>query len=161
MEITIEGEEENTLLNRKEIQFSIVHDGETPSRLAVRDSIAAKLDKASDEVIVHEMNTRFGMNETLGYAKVYEGSEDAKEIEEAYMLERNKVATDGEDGDGEADAATGEAADEAEADETDEATADEETGEAEGDEDGPEEGDGEGDAEADADEDADDEEVEA
>jgi small subunit ribosomal protein S24e len=160
MEITIEGEEENTLLNRKEIQFSIVHDGETPSRLAVRDSIAAKLDKASDEVIVHEMNTRFGMNETLGYAKVYEGSEDAKEIEEAYMLQRNKVATDGEDGEGEADAATEEAADEADVDEADEASDEEETGEAEGDEEGPEE-DEEGGDEVDADEDADDEEVEA
>lgn len=100
MDIEITEEEANELLNRKEISFSIVHDGETPSRLAVRDSLAAKLDKSSDEVLVHEMDTKFGMNETLGHAKVYESPEDAKEIEEGYMLERNKIGVeDEEDGD--------------------------------------------------------------
>ncbi len=97
MDIEITEEEANELLNRKEISFSIVHDGETPSRLAVRDSLAAKLDKDSDEVLVHKMDTKFGMNETLGHAKVYESPEDAKEIEEGYMLERNKIGVEEEE----------------------------------------------------------------
>ncbi|MFP4188418.1 MAG: 30S ribosomal protein S24e [Halobacteriales archaeon] len=96
MEIEITDEEKNELLNRKEIGFSIVHDEETPSRLAVRDSLAAKLDKDSDEVVVHKMDTKFGMNETLGHAKIYESPEDAREIEEEYMLERNKIGADEE-----------------------------------------------------------------
>jgi len=96
MEIKITEEERNDLLNRKEVRFSIVHDEETPSRLAVRDSLAAKLDKDSDEVVVHKMDTKFGMNETLGHAKVYESPEDAREIEEGYMLERNKIGADEE-----------------------------------------------------------------
>jgi small subunit ribosomal protein S24e len=96
MEIEITDEEANELLNRKEIRFSIVHDEETPSRLAVRDSLAAKLDKDSDEVLVHQMDTKFGMNETLGHAKVYESPEDAREIEEEYMLERNKIGEEEE-----------------------------------------------------------------
>lgn len=91
MQVEIIAEEDNDLLNRKEIEFSVVHDGETPSRLAVRDSLAAKLDKASDEVVVHEMNTRFGINETIGFAKVYESPESAREIEAEYMLDRNKI----------------------------------------------------------------------
>ena len=94
MEIEITDEEKNELLNRKEIGFSIVHDEETPSRLAVRDSLAAKLDKDSDEVVVHKMDTKFGMNETLGHAKIYESPDDAREIEEEYMLERNKIGAD-------------------------------------------------------------------
>ena len=94
MEIEITDEEKNELLNRKEIGFSIVHDEETPSRLAVRDSLAAKLDKDSDEVVVHKMDTKFGMNETLGHAKIYEAPYDAREIEEEYMLERNKIGAD-------------------------------------------------------------------
>jgi small subunit ribosomal protein S24e len=96
MQIEITEEEKNELLNRKEIGFSIVHDEETPSRLAVRDSLAAKLDKDSDEVVVHKMDTKFGMNETLGHAKVYESPDDAREIEEEYMLERNKIGVEEE-----------------------------------------------------------------
>ena len=97
MDIEITEEEENELLNRTEVSFSIIHDGETPARLAVRDSLAAKLGKGSDEVVVHKMDTKFGMNETLGYAKVYESSEDAREIEEEYMLERNKIGVEDEE----------------------------------------------------------------
>ncbi|MFB6282457.1 MAG: 30S ribosomal protein S24e [Halobacteria archaeon] len=100
MKLEITNEEGNALLNRKEVSFSVVHDGETPSRLAVRDSLAAKLDKSSDEVVVHEMNTKFGMNQTLGYAKVYESPEDAMEIEQQYMLDRNKIGKDDADGEG-------------------------------------------------------------
>ncbi|MDY6780795.1 MAG: 30S ribosomal protein S24e [Halobacteria archaeon] len=109
MEIEITDEEKNELLNRKEVRFSIVHDGETPSRLAVRDSLAAKLDKSNEEVIVHEMDTKFGMNETLGYAKVYESPETAREVEEEYMLERNKVAETDAEEEGEEEAETEEA----------------------------------------------------
>lgn len=97
MEIKIVDEEQNELLNRKEIRFSVVHDGETPSRLEVRDSLAAKLDRGGDEVVVHEMNTRFGMNETLGYAKVYESPDSAEDVEEDYMIERNREGSGGEE----------------------------------------------------------------
>jgi small subunit ribosomal protein S24e len=104
MQIEITQEEKNELLNRKEIGFSIVHDEETPSRLAVRDSLAAKLDKDSAEVVVHKMDTKFGMNETLGHAKVYESPDDAREIEEEYMLERNKIGAEEEDEEAEEEA---------------------------------------------------------
>lgn len=103
MDIEITEEEENELLNRTKVRFSIVHDEETPARLAVRDSLAAKLGKGSDEVVVHKMDTKFGMNETLGHAKVYESPEDAREIEEEYMLERNKIGVE-EEGDEETEA---------------------------------------------------------
>lgn len=102
MDIEVTQQEKNDLLNRTEVRFSIVHDGETPARLAVRDSLAAKLGKGSDEVVVHKMDTKFGMNETLGHAKVYESPEDAREIEEEYMLERNKIGV--EEGDEETEA---------------------------------------------------------
>jgi small subunit ribosomal protein S24e len=105
MDIEITEREENELLNRTEVRFSIVHDGETPARLAVRDSLAAKLGKDSDEVVVHKMDTKFGMNETLGHAKVYESPEDAREIEEGYMLERNKIGVDEEEAEEESEEA--------------------------------------------------------
>ncbi len=82
------------MLHRSEVRFQIVHDDATPSRLSVRDSLAAKLDKDSSEVVVHEMNTKFGMRKTVGYAKVYDSPEAARDVEQDYMLERNKISAE-------------------------------------------------------------------
>ena len=84
------------MLHRTEVRFQIVHDDATPSRLSVRDSLAAKLDKDADEVVVHEMNTKFGMRKTVGYAKVYDSPEHARDVEQDHMLDRNKITAEGE-----------------------------------------------------------------
>ncbi|MFB6137665.1 MAG: 30S ribosomal protein S24e [Halobacteriaceae archaeon] len=91
MDIEILSREENPLLHRVDVRFEVVHDEATPSRLSVRDSLAAQLGKESDEVAVHDLDTRFGMRRTVGYAKVYDTPEDAREIEQDYMLDRNKI----------------------------------------------------------------------
>ncbi len=108
MDIEILEQEENPLLHRTDVTFEVIHDDATPSRLSVRDSLAAALDRDSEEVVVHELDTKFGMRKTVGYAKVYESAADAAEIEQEHMLDRNKIgASDGEDGD-EAEAEAGE-----------------------------------------------------
>jgi small subunit ribosomal protein S24e len=94
MEIEILEQEENPMLHRTDVRFQVVHDEATPSRLSVRDSLAAKLNKDSDEVVVHELDTKFGMRTTVGYAKVYESPEFARDVEQEYMLERNKIEAD-------------------------------------------------------------------
>jgi small subunit ribosomal protein S24e len=96
MEVEIIDEDENPMLHRTDVRFEIVHDEATPSRLSVRDSLAAKLNKDSDEVVVHELNTKFGMRKTVGYAKVYDSPDYARDVEQDHMLERNKIAADGE-----------------------------------------------------------------
>jgi small subunit ribosomal protein S24e len=96
MEITVLSQEANPLLHRTDVQFEVVHDEATPSRLSVRDSLAAQLGKDAEEVVVHELDTKFGMRKTVGYAKVYDTAADAEEIEGEHMLERNKIAADGE-----------------------------------------------------------------
>ncbi|SMO32307.1 30S ribosomal protein S24e [Halorubrum cibi] len=98
MDVDIISEEENPMLHRTDIRFETVHDEATPSRLSVRDSLAAKLDKASEEVVVHELDTKFGMRKTIGYAKVYDSAADALDVEQDYMLERNKIGAEGDDG---------------------------------------------------------------
>jgi len=98
MDIDIVEEEENPMLHRTDVRFEIVHEDATPSRLSVRDSLAAKLNKDADEVVVHELDTKFGMRKTVGYAKVYESPQDAADVEQQYMLDRNKIGTDGETG---------------------------------------------------------------
>jgi small subunit ribosomal protein S24e len=103
MDIDIVDREENPMLHRTDVRFEVVHDEATPSRLSVRDSLAAKLNKDSDEVVVHELDTKFGMRTTVGYAKVYDSPEFARDVEQEYMLERNKIEL--EDGEVEAEEA--------------------------------------------------------
>jgi len=108
MEIDIIEEDENPMLHRTDVRFEITHDEATPSRLSVRDSLAAKLNKDSAEVVVHELDTKFGMRKTVGYAKVYESPDHARDVEQDHMLDRNKISPDGEEAD-EADAEAEEA----------------------------------------------------
>lgn len=85
------------MLHRTDVRFEVTHDDATPSRLSVRDSLAATLDKGSNEVLIHELDTKFGMRETIGYAKVYDDAEFAQDVEQEHMLERNKIGSeDGE-----------------------------------------------------------------
>ncbi len=106
MNIRIIEEDENPLLHRTEVTFEVTHEDATPSRLSVRDSLAATLNKDAEEVVVHELDTKFGMRRTLGSAKVYEAPDVARAVEQEYMLDRNKIGGDGSEG--------GEAAEEAE-----------------------------------------------
>ncbi|MFB6093041.1 MAG: 30S ribosomal protein S24e [Haloquadratum sp.] len=96
MEIDIISEDANPMLHRSDVRFEITHEDATPSRLSVRDSLAAKLNKESDEVVVHELDTKFGMRKTVGYAKVYDSPDYARDVEQEHMLERNKIEADDE-----------------------------------------------------------------
>ena len=94
MEIDIISEEENPILHRRDVRFEVVHEDATPSRLSVRDSLAAKLNKDANEVVVHAVDTKYGMRKSIGYAKVYDTPEQAREVEQEYMLERNKIGVE-------------------------------------------------------------------
>ena len=97
MDIEIIEEDENPMLHRTDVRFEVVHDEATPSRLSVRDSLAATLNKDAEEVVIHELDTKFGMRKTVGYAKVYDNPEYARDVEQDHMLERNKIVADGEE----------------------------------------------------------------
>jgi small subunit ribosomal protein S24e len=98
MDIDIIEEDENPMLHRTDVRFEVTHEEATPSRLSVRDSLAAMLNKDAEEVVVHELDTRFGMRTTIGYAKVYDSPDYAQDVEQDHMLERNKITADGEEG---------------------------------------------------------------
>jgi small subunit ribosomal protein S24e len=98
MDVDIIEEDENPMLHRTDVRFEMTHEEATPSRLSVRDSLAAMLDKDSQEVVVRKLDTKFGMRKTVGHAKVYDAPEYAHDVEQDHMLERNKIAAeDGED----------------------------------------------------------------
>jgi len=103
MDIDIIDEDENPMLHRTDVTFEMIHEEATPSRLSVRDSLAAKLNKDAEEVVIRSLDTKYGMRKTIGHAKVYETPEHAQDVEQDHMLERNKIV--GEDGDTEAEEA--------------------------------------------------------
>jgi small subunit ribosomal protein S24e len=94
MDIDVIEEDENPMLHRTDVRFEVRHEEATPERLSVRDSLAAKLNKDANEVVVRELDTKYGMRKTVGYAKVYDSPEDAQDIEQEYVLERNKIGVD-------------------------------------------------------------------
>jgi small subunit ribosomal protein S24e len=89
MEIKVIEEKENPILNRREIKFVVEHDGPTPSRKNVVEKIAATMNSKVGLVMVDSLKSEFGKRETLGYAKIYETEERAKEVERAYVIARN------------------------------------------------------------------------
>ncbi len=104
MEVEIIDEDENPMLHRTDVRFQLTHEEATPSRLSVRDSLAAKLNKDASEVVVRKLDTKYGMRKTVGYAKVYENADHAKAVEQNYALERNKITAEDAEADADADA---------------------------------------------------------
>jgi small subunit ribosomal protein S24e len=102
MDISIISEEENPMLHRTDVTFEVTHEDATPERLSARDSLAAMLNKDADEVVVRKLDTKFGMRKTIGEARVYESPGAAREVEQDYMLDRNKIAADPDAGEEEA-----------------------------------------------------------
>ena len=97
MDVNIIDEDENPMLHRTDVRFELTHEEETPSRLSVRDSLAAKLNKDAEEVVIRKLDTTFGMRKTMGSAKVYDDPEYARDVEQDHMLERNKIIADGDE----------------------------------------------------------------
>ncbi|ELY65763.1 30S ribosomal protein S24e [Natronococcus jeotgali] len=105
MDVDIISEEENPMLHRTDVTFELFHEDATPERLQVRDSLAAKMNKDADEVVVRKLDTKFGMRKTVGQAKVYETADHARDVEQEHMLERNKIGADEADAEAEAEEA--------------------------------------------------------
>lgn len=89
MDIQVIEAKNNTILNRRELVFKVIHDESTPTRKSVVERLAATQNSKVGLVYVDSLKTEFGKRETIGYAKIYETAERAKEIERAHIIERN------------------------------------------------------------------------
>ena len=97
MEIDVISEDENPMLHRTDVRFEVTHEDASPSRLSVRDSLAAKLNKDAGEVVGGRRVGAHHPPPTVGYAKVYDNAEVATEVEQEYMLDRNKIEDEEEE----------------------------------------------------------------
>jgi small subunit ribosomal protein S24e len=100
MDIKVVKDKKNSLLNRRELDFVVKYEGSTPSRNDIRNKLAAMLNAPLDLLVIQRIKTEYGMQESKGYAKLYEDADRMKQVEQAYILKRNAVPgseTEGEE----------------------------------------------------------------
>jgi len=90
MKLNIISDNENVLLGRKEIIFSISHPSAgTPSRTEVNRQIAARLNVDLNQVYLVKMISKTGSDSTEGEAHVYNSPERAKLVGQEHLLKRS------------------------------------------------------------------------
>lgn len=92
MDIQITEKQQNDLLDRLEVKFTVIHPKEkTPKRSEVKDALATTLKAKKDAIVIEFMKPTFGKPETPGYAKVYKSKEAAQRTEPEHILKRNNL----------------------------------------------------------------------
>ncbi len=95
MAIEIVKDEENVLLNRRDIVFKTEEIG--MSRKSAKNTLVALLDTTPELLILDRMNSQYGKQDVLGYARLYDDEQNLRRIEPDYMIARNAPAK-GSDG---------------------------------------------------------------
>ncbi|NVM27343.1 MAG: 30S ribosomal protein S24e [Candidatus Helarchaeota archaeon] len=91
IKLIIKKEFDNLLLNRKQIDFELLHQKmSTPTRAEVKSKLAAQFNVKPDRVIISKLTPKFGQAFTVGYAKIYNTKEDAETIEPKHSMKRNQ-----------------------------------------------------------------------
>lgn len=91
MEIEIIEKKENKLLDRTEVKFYCLYEGEaTPKILDVKSKLVALLDSSKDLLVVDSVQPHYGEPKALGYAKVYATVDVLKEIEKDSVIAKNE-----------------------------------------------------------------------
>ncbi len=90
MAIEIVKDEENVLLNRRDIVFKTEEIG--MSRKSVKNTLVALLDTTPELLILDRMNSQYGKQDILGYARLYDNEQNLRRIEPDYMIARNAPA---------------------------------------------------------------------
>ncbi|MCJ7444355.1 MAG: 30S ribosomal protein S24e [Methanotrichaceae archaeon] len=89
LEIKVIEENNNPLLDRREIIFKVTYEDATPSRKSIIDNLSVIMNSKQGLIIVDNIKTEFGKRESIGYAKIYESADRVKEIERSHIIERN------------------------------------------------------------------------
>ncbi len=94
MEINIIKKTENPLLDRTEIDFECIYQGEsTPKVLDVKSKLVAMLDADKNLLVVDKVKPHFGEGKAKGYAKIYGTAESLNDVETEHVLNKNKEAS--------------------------------------------------------------------
>ncbi len=96
MDIEIVKDEENLLLNRRDIVFKTDRIG--MSRKSAKNTLVALLDTTPELLILDRMNSQYGRQDILGYARLYDNEQNLRRIEPDHMIARNAPAKESDGG---------------------------------------------------------------
>ncbi|MEA3142694.1 MAG: small subunit ribosomal protein S24e [Thermoplasmata archaeon] len=92
MELNIVSNKENALMGRKEIVFTLRHEGETtPSRVQVRQLLASEVGSKTENVVIDSMESEYGRGWSSGTARAYKSADEARKTERVHLLKRNSL----------------------------------------------------------------------
>jgi small subunit ribosomal protein S24e len=95
VKIEIVNNQRNELLKRNEVKFRILQEGGgTPSRVEVRQKIAASLDVNEERIYINKFETQTGRMTAAGEANVYDSAEQAKLTEPKHIILRSSPKTE-------------------------------------------------------------------
>ncbi|MDK2974999.1 MAG: small subunit ribosomal protein S24e [Methanofollis sp.] len=89
MEFQITRDYRNELLNRREVHFTLTHDGATPSRAQILGKMSALMNASEHLIVLGSMKKQFGMMELRGVARIYDDEESLKRTERDYLVKRS------------------------------------------------------------------------
>ncbi|MFP4000983.1 MAG: 30S ribosomal protein S24e [Thermoplasmata archaeon] len=88
-EVEIEHEEENDLMNRREMTLKVAHEGEgTPTRESLTGEIASLANTSKENIVIDKVDTEYGKEESSVKARIYEDSESMEKYERDYFKDR-------------------------------------------------------------------------
>lgn len=89
MELLIVEQTPQKDLQRQHIRARITVDGAaTPSRVAVRDALAAKVGGTAERLVIAKMDTTYGTTTTVVEALLYDNEKALKQFEAPYVMKR-------------------------------------------------------------------------
>lgn len=92
MDLTIVSENENKLLERKEVRATVTFDTVTPTRKDIRTEMGGKLAASPDTIVLRNVKSEFGMKKINVLAHVYASPDAVKKSEPNYILVRDGLA---------------------------------------------------------------------
>jgi len=101
MEINIIADKINTTLKRRDVSINVISKS-TPSRVEVKNKLAAMLDSKPELIVVNKLDTEFGKQETVGSVSIYEDEEHLKNVALGHLAARDKVPAPEEEPEAEA-----------------------------------------------------------
>jgi small subunit ribosomal protein S24e len=94
MELQIIKDKKNPLLKRREVSIKINNKG-TPSRIDVKNKLAAMANSKPELIVIEQLNTAFGKMELTGTASIYESEERLNQLAHQHLMARGVPVPEG------------------------------------------------------------------
>ena len=96
MELQIIKDKTNPLLKRREVALKITNKKGTPSRIDVKNKLAALANSRVELTVIEHLDTVFGKQEVHGAASIYESEERLKQLAHQHLVARDRPKADEE-----------------------------------------------------------------